>query len=164
MKKVFFAAFAAILFLQCGDDSINNPQPDNKVVGTWIFSLTYNADTTFYIVLDYYSTSSYRINVNINHVDSMHREVGTYQVISDTVTKQDTVWMDRIICRQINLSTHSFDSIDCGNPRAGIKVNISQNSDNKTQWVIPLGDFVKYLPPGIIPEGIPLPLGGFIKQ
>jgi hypothetical protein len=141
------------------------PENDAKIIGTWSFSLPYNADTTFYIVMHFDSSLTYGINVNINHTDTMHREQGTWQVVTDNITTPvDTVWMNREKCRQINLATHTFDTIDCGIYTAGIKVNISQSVSNKTQWIIPLGDFRKYLPPGIIPTGLPLPPGTFYKE
>jgi hypothetical protein len=138
------------------------PQNDAKITGTWSFSLPYSADTTFYIVLDFDSSFTYGINVNINHTDTMHREQGTWRVITDSTTQIDTVWMNRQKCRQINLATHTFDSIDCGIYRAGIKVSIAASSP--PQWVIPLGDFTKYLPPGILPPGLTLPPGTFFKN
>jgi len=140
------------------------PQNDAKITGTWSFSLPYSADTTFYIVLDFDSSFTYGINVNINHTDTMHREQGTWRVVTDSVARVDTVWMNRQKCRQINLATHTFDSIDCGIYLAGIKVNISQPASSTPQWVIPLGDFVKYLPPGILPPGLTLPPGTFYKN
>jgi hypothetical protein len=169
MKKTFFYyLIAALLVLQCGSDKVNNPKqiPDNdaKIIGTWSFSLPYNPDTTFYIVMHFDSSLAYGINVNINHTDTMHREQGTWLVVSDSATQVDTVWMNRQKCHQINLSTHTLDSIDCGIDTAGIKVNISQSASNKTQWIIPLQDFVKYLPPGIIPTGVSLPSGAFYKD
>ena len=144
MKRTsLYFLFAVLLAVQCGSDKVNNPpQPlpanDAKITGTWSFSLPYNADTTFYIVLEFDSSFSYGINVNINHTDTMHREQGTWQVVTDSATQIDTVWMNREKCRQINLTTHTFDSIDCGIYLAGIKVNISQSASNKTQWIIPL--------------------------
>jgi hypothetical protein len=166
MKKAFFCLIAAMLVLQCGDDKLNNPIPANnaRVIGTWAFSLPYNPDTTFYIVMRFDSSFSYGINVNINHTDTMHRETGTWRVVTDSAAQEDTVWMNREHCRQINLATHTLDTIDCGIDTAGIKVNISQSASNQTQWIIPLGDFVKYMPPGIIPQGFPLPPGTFFKE
>jgi hypothetical protein len=153
--------------LHCGSDKGNNPPylpADERILGTWSFSLPNNPDTTFYIVLDYDSNFTYRINVNINHSDTMHWERGVWTVDTNTSSQPDTVWMNRQNCRQIDPGTKIIVPIDCGNKKAGIKVNISQSASNKTQWIIPLGDFRQYLPPGIIPSGLTLPPGAFIKE
>lgn len=110
--------------------------------------------------MKYDSSYDYRINVNINGTDTMEVETGTWSIVSDSSTKQDTVWMDRMSCRQINLGTQTLDSIDCGIPRAGIRVNLI----NSNSWQIPLGDFAKYMPPGIIPSGYVLPQVVFVKS
>ncbi|HUI90636.1 MAG TPA: hypothetical protein VLX68_00175 [Chitinivibrionales bacterium] len=166
MEKIIFVFIAAVLLLQCGNDKVNNPIPknDSQVIGTWSFSMPYNLDTTFYIVMHFDSSLMYGINVNINHTDTMHRETGTWRVVTDSATNADTVWMNRKNCHQINLTTNTLDSIDCGIDTAGIRVNISPSASNQIQWIIPLGDFVKYMPPGIIPQGFPLPPGTFIKE
>jgi hypothetical protein len=136
---------------------------DKEITGTWRFTLDYNADTTIHIVLTYDSTYAYKINVNINDVDTMERENGSWRTISDTVSKADTVWMSRHNCHQINLQTGTLDSVVCGIDTAGIKLNIT-TSGSQTVWVIPLNDFAGYLPAGIAPPGVTLPTGRFFKD
>jgi len=178
MKKYLFPAFAVsvillevFVVLQCGKDNSTNPgssvklpsELDKEIAGVWRFSLPYNQDTTFHIVLSFDSAYDYKINVNINDVDTVEREKGTWYIVSDTVSKADTVWMVRGHCHQINLQTQTLDSIDCGVDTAGIKLNISKPA-SKTIWIIPLNDFVKYMPPDILPAGVTLPPGQFVKD
>jgi hypothetical protein len=173
-KSSFFALIISGIFLdlflliQCGTDSPASPpktpsQLDREVAGTWRYRLPYNADTTINIVLTCESTYVYKINVNINDVDTMEWENGYWFIVSDTVSKSDTVWMDRHNCHQINLQTHVVDPIDCGVDTAGIKVNITQ-VNSRTVWIIPLNDFANYMPPGILPPGVTLPAGLFFKD
>jgi hypothetical protein len=174
-KSLYFALLISTVFLgtflaiHCGKD---NPASvplhtasalDKEITGTWRYTLGYNQDTTIHIVLAFDSGYVYKINVNINDVDTMERENGTWNIISDTISKVDTVWMARHNCHQINLQTHVLDSIDCGVDTAGIKIRIAP-SGAKSVWVIPLNDFVSYLPPGIVPPGVTLPAGQFIKD
>jgi hypothetical protein len=112
--------------------------------------------------MSYDSTRGYRIGVNINGTDTMEKETGTWSVASDSASKRDSVWMDRVSCRQINLTTNTLDSVDCGIDRAGIRLNI----DDGGAWEIPLGDFVKYLPSDIaqIASALQLPQVAFVKD
>lgn len=156
-----------LLVFQCGKDNPASPARtpsdlDREITGVWRYTLLYNADTTIHIVLSYDSTFVYKINVNINDTDTVERENGSWFIVSDTVAKTDTVWMDRHNCHQINLQTHTLDTIDCGVDTAGIKMNISQ-SDSKTVWIIPLNDFVNFLPPDFVPPGT-LPTVQFFKD
>ncbi len=166
MKRMslFLAAIVLGVFLpQCGSNTVSNPQvPENdaRIIGTWSFSLRYNPDTTFNIIMMYDSSYDYRITVNINGSDTMEIETGTWSIASNSSTKQDTVWMDRMSCKQINLMTQTLDSIDCGIPRTGIRVDLISSGS----WQIPLGDFTKYMPPGIIPGGYVLPQVVFVKS
>lgn len=150
-------------FFYRNDCLMQIPEKDAKITGVWRWSLPYNPDTTFYIVMYYDSNYTYSINVNINHVDTMHKEMGTWHIISDTALNVDTVWMNRMVCHQINLTTHTFDLIDCGLPVAGIKIDIT-TIQSRIRWVILLNDFVKYMPPGVIPDGLDLPPGAFYKD
>jgi hypothetical protein len=174
MKKFSFSALVIsgillgfFLVFQCSQDgpaSVSQPSDlDRQVTGVWRYSLPYNADTTVNIVLTCESTYVYKINVNINDTDTMERENGSWFIVSDTVSKADTIWMDRHNCRQINLQTRLLDPIDCGVDTAGIKVNITQKN-SMTVWIIPLNDFANYMPPGILPVGVTLPSGQFIKD
>jgi hypothetical protein len=173
-KNTFLGILTSALFLgfflmiHCGKDNPASPgktpsQLNREVAGVWRFSLDWNPDTTFHIVLTYDSGYFYKINVNINDVDTMERENGTWFIKSDTVAHADTVWMQRENCHQINLTTHTLDTIKCSVDTAGIKINISR-PDTQTIWVIPLNDFIKYLPPDIVPPGFTLPPGQFIKD
>lgn len=169
MKKIIVLLLAMVvafvLYLQCSTPSSPAPSPlEQQVTGGWRFSLAYTADSIIYIVMKYDSSHTYEINVTINNTDTMHRETGAWQIISDNISKQDTVWMDRMHCRQINFQTFTLDSIDCGIPRAGIRINISQPEPGKYQWIIPLLDFAKYLPAGLLPPGTYLPPGTFYKE
>jgi hypothetical protein len=162
---VFLGIFVLI---QCSQDNPAAPARsitdlDREIAGVWRFSLAYNADTTFNIVMTYDSSFVYKINVNINSTDTMERENGTWFIVSDTVAKADTVWMVRGHCHQINLTTHTLDSIDCGVDTGGIKLRISP-SGSTAVWVIPLNDFASYLPPNLVPPGSSLPIGNFYKD
>lgn len=169
MKQIFAcaAAFLCVVAFGCGSEKTSNPsqhsstsQLDRQVFGTWRYGLVWNKDTTFNMVMSYDSLHDYRINVNINGTDTMEKERGSWAVAVDTLAKNDTVWMDRMSCRQINTATRTLDSVDCGIGRAGIRLNIDANG----AWDIPLNDFAVFLPPGIVPAGIALPLAAFVKD
>ena len=164
---VYYLALASILL--CCNGKSSNPastsqpsQLDREVIGTWRYALPWNKDTTFNIIMSFDSTLGYRIGVNINGTDTMEKETGTWSVASDSASKRDSVWMDRVSCRQINLTTNMLDSVDCGIDRAGIRLNI----DDSGAWEIPLGDFVKYLPSDIaqIASALQLPQVAFVKD
>jgi hypothetical protein len=120
----------------------------------------WSKDTTFNIVMSIAGSHDYKIDVNINGIDTMEKETGAWSIASDSSGKNDTVWMDRMSCRQINFTTQTLDSIDCGIARAAIGITI----DNSDHWIVPLNAFVKYLPAGLIPAGFPLPQAAFVKD
>jgi hypothetical protein len=167
MMLICAISIGFFLAIQCGKDNpasvAKTPSSlDREITGVWRFTLAYNPDTTFHIVLSFDSGYVYKINVNINDTDTVERENGSWFILSDTTSKTDTVWMDRHNCRQINLQTHTLDTIDCGVDTAGIKIDITLAGSRKV-WIIPLNDFVSYLPPDIIPSGT-LPTVQFFKD
>jgi len=167
LKKILIL-FLIIFFvlINCNSPSnsiIPKTSIDTLVAGVWEYSLIYNNDTTIYIVMNYHNTYNYLLNVNLNHKDTMHVETGIWNIISDTINKVDSVLMMREKCRQINFQTQTLDSIDCGISLAGIKIDISLDA-GKYKWIIPLSDFIKYLPQGFIPPGTHLPVAVFYKQ
>jgi hypothetical protein len=158
---------AVMVVVSCNGDKPSSPhktpqlsQLESEIIGTWRWELDWSPDSIFHIVMLYDSLHDYAINVNINGTDTMEKESGTWSIASDTVAKQDTVWMDRMKCRQINPATNTLDSIDCGIPIAGIRLNI----DKTGAWVIPLGNFTKYISLGIDLGGLSLPDAAFVKD
>ncbi len=169
MKRLcaFLFFVASMVLVSCNIDKPSGPrsapplsQLEKQVIGTWRYELVWTPDSTFHIVMSYDSLHDYSINVNINGADTMEKESGTWSIASDTVAKQDTVWMERMKCRQINTATNTLDSIECSIPIAGIRLNI----DNAGAWEIPLSNFVKYLSLGVDLSGVPLPTAAFIKD
>jgi hypothetical protein len=169
MKHLFvFSSFLlAAALISCNSNKPSAPsgthqlsQLESEVIGTWRWELDWTPDSIFHIVLSYDSLHDYAINVNINGNDTMEKESGVWSIASDTVAGQDTVWMNRMKCRQINLTTNTLDSINCTIPTAGIRLNI----DNTGKWVIPLGSFTKYISLGIDLGGISLPDAAFVKD
>jgi hypothetical protein len=159
---------AFLLVFHCGKDNpasvARTPSElDKEITGVWRYALRYNPDTTIHIVMTYDSGYAYKISVDINNIDTMEKENGYWFIVSDTIAKADTVWMERHNCHQINLTTHTLDPIDCGVDTAGIKLNITQSSP-KPVWIIPLNDFVNYLPAGIVDTGTTLPIVQFFKD
>jgi hypothetical protein len=153
--------------LTCNSDKPSGPHStpqlshlESEVIGTWRYELDWSPDSIFHIVMSYDSLHDYAINVNINGIDTMEKESGVWSIASDTVARQDTVWMNRMKCKQINLTTNTLDSLDCIIPTAGIQLNI----DKAGEWVIPLGSFTKYISLGIDLGGISLPDAAFIKD
>jgi hypothetical protein len=138
-------------------------QRTSEILGVWRFTLPYNQDTTFHIVLSYDSSHGYKISFDINGIDTLGQEDGLWHAISDNAANIDTVWMAPHNCHQMNFQTQALESVDCGVNPSGIKLNIS-HSGTHTVWVVPLNGFVKYFPPGTIPSGIILPPGQFVKD
>ena len=157
------------LILNCGNQSTstnagntNANALDKTVVGTWRYAIQLTATGSYKIIMSYDSNYNYAINVNVNGTDTLHKETGHWHIVSDTVAKTDTVWMDRMSCFDKDTTTNTLKSVDCGSPRGGIKIDIQTAAT--TTWKIRLGDFVQYLPAGLIPTGFPLPIAQFAKD
>jgi|GEM_PF-5676688 hypothetical protein len=136
------------------------PPEDAQVAGVWRYGMQWKQDTTLNIVMSFDSLHGYSIDVDINGTDTVESETGTWTIAGGAVSGRDTVWMERKACKRINAATHELDSVDCGIPVAGIGLSLGNNGT----WRIPLSDFAKYLPTGILPGGLALPPVAFVKD
>lgn len=167
-KKMLFFIGITIAVLTVFDCNKANPATakvdlDKEITGTWRYALYWNQDTTIHIVMTYDSGFTYKIHVDIDSTDTMERENGTWFIVSDAVSKEDTVWLSRHNCHQINLQTHTLDSVDCGVDTAGIKIDISP-SVAKPAWTVPLDNFKSFLPSNLVPSGTVLPTVQFYRD
>lgn len=157
------------LILMCGNSSTTSNMAntnanalDKTVEGTWRYAIQLTLTGNYKIVMSYDSNYNYAINVNVNNTDTIHKEIGHWHIVSDTVSKVDTVWMDRMSCYDKDTVTNTLKLVDCGNPRGGIKIDIQTGTP--ATWKIRLNDFVQYMPAGLIPPGFPLPNAVFTKD
>jgi len=136
--------------------------PNIAILGNWRYSIQLTPTSSYNIVMTYDSLYNYAINLNVNGTDTLHKEFGHWHIVSDTIAKTDTIWMDRVSCFDKDTTTNTIKSVDCGNPKGRIKLDIQTSP--KTTWRIPLEYFVNLFPTGLIPTGIGLPNGLFVKD